>query len=58
MSPGGGGLRAHVAAIGGKHRAAVGIVFVDALGLVRRRVGRSFEATKDHAAFRGVLYAL
>jgi hypothetical protein len=51
-------LHAYVAAIEGDRRTAVGVVFVDSLGRVRRRFGRSIPATKDRAAFRGVLYAL
>ena len=53
-----GGLHAYVAAIEGDRRAAVGVVFVDSLGRVRRRFGRSIPANKDRASFRGVLYAL
>ena len=58
MSPDDVGLHAHVAAIEVDRRTALGVVFVDSLGRVRRRVGRSLSATKDRAAFQGVLYAL
>ena len=54
-------LHAHVAAsppiAGG---ASIGVVFVDAFGRVLRRIGRTVPdtPTPDHAAFRGIVYAL
>lgn len=54
-------LHAYVAAAEpAEGSSGMGIVFVNAEGHVLRRVGRmlSPEATKDLAAFRGILYAL
>ncbi len=53
------GLHAYVAVAMPSGRAGVGILFVDAGGRVLRRVRRVVDAaTREHAAFRGIIIAL